>query len=198
LIKWIINSSIFFPYLIHTIKGGKTMSAKRIVGAIFLFGALAFSASVVLGQTSKDFAPLIIELSGWECSEIETADVDMGTMKMISCQREYTKDGKTIVATVMIGQQAAQMWNPSYHEGFRMEVEGTLVEVKKINGFLVSTAYEKQSNTGTLIVPLIEISMGSGTGAIFMLGFEGMDHKEALNLGKKFDWNKMSALAKKM
>jgi hypothetical protein len=48
-------------------------------------------AAAALGQTSKDFVPLLVDLLGWECEETEAFDMTMGDGKGVSISLYYEK-----------------------------------------------------------------------------------------------------------
>jgi hypothetical protein len=88
---------------------------------------------------------------------------------------------------------------PDYEEGYRMETPEGLMEVKKIAGFLVYYMFERESNSGGIVV-LIQEAMASkpDVGAVFAISFEGLPLEEALKTAQRFSWAKMKEQVAKL
>jgi len=88
------------------------------------------------------------------------------------------------------------MWNPMYYEGFKIEADDSVLDVKKTDGFFVFHSYQKQDKTGMCIVLLQEASQQERTGAVFAFSYEGIEDSEGRELAQKFNWKKMSEIIK--
>jgi hypothetical protein len=96
----------------------------------------------------------------------------------------------------MVGFQAAGLWNPMYYDGFKMEAGDAIMDVKKIDGYFVFHNYQKSEEAGMCVVLLEETSQEKKTGAVFVFSYDGIKDSEGVELAKKFDWKKMSEIAK--
>jgi hypothetical protein len=177
---------------------GEIMKSKKTFTTIPLLCFFFFLAITGLCEKPEDLVPLLIDLEGWEADEAEVSDVTFQNFRGISVRREYEKDDQTLDASIVIGYQAAGMWNPMYYEGFKMESGDSIVDVKKTDGFFIFHSYEKPDKTGMCIVLLQETSQQKRTGALFVLSYEGIEDSKGLELAKKFDWKKMSEIAKEI
>lgn len=149
--------------------------------------AVAFVATVHAGQDQL-LTPLLIDLQGWEAESPEGMSMDMGAMKMTNATRTYIKDDHTITAMVMVGSHAMTQGQTQ-----EMNVETTDVKasVSEIDGFRVHTGYDKNESAGSVIVFL---SQGQTESALFMVSYQGLSEKEAMDLARNFDWKKMKAV----
>ena len=175
---------------------GETMKFKKvliILPAVCLLFILPVS---ILCQKAQDFVPLLIDLEGWEADEAEVVEVSYQDFKGLSVRREYERDEQSLDATIMIGFQAAGLWNPMYYDGFKMEAGDAIMDVKKTDGFFVFHNYQKSEKAGMCVVLLEETSQEKKTGAVFVFSYNEIEDKEGVELAKKFDWKKMSEIAK--
>jgi len=174
------------------------MISKKTFTIIPLLCFFFFLAVAGLCVEPENLAPLLTDLEGWEADKAEVTDATFQNFRTINVSREYEKDDQTLDASIVIGYQAAVMWNPMYYEGFKMEAEDSIVDVKKTDGFFVFHSYQKSDKTGMCVVLLQETSQQERTGAIFAFSYEGIEDSEGLELAKKFDWKKMSEIAKEI
>lgn len=184
-------------FCIYRMKGEIMISKKTftIIPLLCFF----FSLSVAgLCAEPENLIPLLMDLEGWEADKAEVTDATFQNFRTINVSREYEKDDQTLSASIVIGYQSAVMWNPMYHEGFKMEAGDSIVEVKKTDGFFVFHSYQKPDKAGMCIVLLQETSQQKRTGAVFAFSYEGIEDSEGLELAKKFDWKKMSEIAREI
>lgn len=174
------------------------MKAKKFYSIIPLL-FLCFLLTVTgLCEKPEDLVPLLIDLEGWEGDEAEVSDVSFQNFRGISVRREYQRDEQTLDASIVIGYQAAGMWNPMYYDGFKMEAGDAILDVKKIDDFFVFHSYQKPDKSGMCIVLLQKTSQQERSGAVFAFSYEGMNDSEGRELTKKFDWKKMSEIVKEI
>ena len=174
------------------------MKFKKTFTIIPLLCLLLLFSSILLCEKAKDLIPLLIDLEGWEGEEAEFTDVSYQNFRGINVRREYQRDEQTLDASIMIGYQAAGMWNPMYYDGFKMEAGDAILDVKKIDDFLVFHNYQKPDKAGMCIVLLMETSQQEGSGAVFVFSYEGIEDSEGRELAQKFDWAKMKEKVKEI
>lgn len=175
---------------------GEIMKFKKILIILPIVYLLFVLPVSVLCQKAQDFVPLLIDLEGWEADEAEVLDVSFQDFRGVNVRREYEKDEQSLDVNVMVGFQAAGLWNPVYYDGFKMEAGDAIMDVKKTDGFFVFHNYQKSEKAGMCVVLLEETSQEKKTGAVFVFSYEGIEDKEGVELAKKFDWKKMSEIAK--
>jgi len=165
------------------------ISLKMIFILLLLLG---FSSAPVFAQSHSTLTPLLGNLSGWQAEKAEGMSMDAGGMRMINATRSYAKGSRELNAVVMVGSQAMTM---GQMQQMKMETNEVRVNIESINGFQVSSSYNKQEKSGGIMVML---GGNQTSGAIFMLNFEGMDDHQALKLAKKFDWKAMKKATAKL
>ncbi|MFC1811291.1 hypothetical protein ACFL03_01210 [Thermodesulfobacteriota bacterium] len=160
----------------------------RALGLILI---VAFVATAHAGD-HQPLTPLLIDLQGWEAENPEGMSMDMGAMKMTNATRTYTKDDNSITAMVMIGSHAMTQ---GQMQEMKVETTDVKVSVSEIDGFQVHTGYDKNENAGSVTVFL---SQGQTESALFMVSYQNLSEKEAMDLVKDFDWKKMKAVVDKL
>ncbi len=151
-----------------------------------------------LCEKPEDLVPLLIDLEGWDGDEAEVTDVSFQNFRGISVSREYQRDEQTLDASIVIGYQAAGMWNPMYYDGFKMEGGDAVLDVKKMDDFLVFHSYQKPDKAGMCIVLLQQTSQQERSGAVFAFSYEGIEDSEGRELSQKFNWKKISEIIKEI
>ena len=174
------------------------MKSKKTLTIIPLLCFLFLTSTIVLCEKAKDLAPLLIDLEGWEGDEAEVTDVSFQNFRGINVRREYERGDQTLDASIVIGYQAAGMWNPMYYDGFKMEAGDAILDVKKINGFFVFHSFQKPDKAGMCIILLQETSQQERSGAVFAFSYEGIEDSEGRELVQKFDWAKMKEKVKEI
>ena len=177
---------------------GKIMKSKKIFTIIPLLCFFFFLAVIGMCEKPEDLVPLLIDLEGWEADEAEVDDVTFQNFRGINVRREYEKDDQTLDASIVIGYQAAGMWNPMYYEGFKVEANDSVLDVKKTDGFFIFHSYQKPDKAGMCIVLLQQTSQQERSGAVFAFSYEGIEDSEGRELAQKFDWKKMSEIIKEI
>jgi len=160
------------------------------IRALGLTLIIAFVATAHAGD-HQALTPLLIDLQGWEAENPEGMSMDMGAMKMTNATRIYTKGDNSITAMVMIGNNAMA---PGQMQEMNAETTDARMSISEIAGFRVHTGYDKNENAGSVIVFL---SQGQTENALFMVSYQGLSEKEAMDLARKFDWKKMKAAVDK-
>ncbi len=135
--------------------------------------------------------PLLVDLPGWEAEAADGADVSAEGMRAVTVYRTYENEERRFEVNLLVGLQAGMSWMPDYKDGYRMETPEGLLEVKKIAGFLVFYSFERESNSGGIIVLLQDAADRPDTGAVFAISFEGLPLEEALKIAQRFSWAKM-------
>jgi hypothetical protein len=135
--------------------------------------------------------PLMVDLPGWEADTADGADVNASGVRAVTVYRSYSNGDRTFEANILIGMQAAAAWMPDYREGFKTETPEGVMEVKKINGFLVFYAFEQEGGSGGIVVLLQEARSKADLQAVFSVSFEGLSREEGLKAAQSFNWQKM-------
>jgi hypothetical protein len=167
---------------------------------VFLAVLLLLAVPAALFAAAYDaLVPLLVDLAGWQAEAAEGIDLSQAGMQGVTVVREYKSGGKGLTAAIMLGSQAGITWMPEYKEGFKGQSDEGSMEVKRINGFLVYEAYNKDDAAGGVVVLLIETTAGKpDSGAVLVVSFEEMSLDEGLKLAQKFDWKKMKDAAGKV
>jgi hypothetical protein len=135
--------------------------------------------------------PLMVDLPGWEAEKADGADMSASGVRAITAYRSYARGERTFEATILIGMQAAAAWMPNYQEGYKMETPEGVLEVKKINGFLVFYIFEQEGGSGGIIVLLQDAKSKADLQSVFSVSFAGLSREEALQMAQRFSWQKM-------
>jgi hypothetical protein len=159
---------------------------------VFVLTLVVVFVTIAHAEKNHSLTPLLVDLPGWEAEKPEVMSMDMGTMKMTNATRSYTKDNKEITAVVMLGNNAMTQGQMQEMKAESMDVKAS---ISKIDGFQVTTSYDKNENSGSVVVFL---SQSQTQGALFIVSYEGLSDKEALSLAKKFNWKKMKAVVEKL
>jgi hypothetical protein len=174
------------------------MKTKKMLLIFVISIFVLIPALSVYAASYEDFFPFLIELSGWKAEKPDGADIKMAGQVSISAARKYSSGDKEFEAAILIGQMMMGAWNIGYQEGFKMETPDMMMEVKKINGFMVFNSYEKNKSSGLIMVLLNEATSEGSTGAVFSFSFVGMNGEEAVKLAQKFDWEKVKTKVEKI
>jgi hypothetical protein len=137
--------------------------------------------------------PLLVDLPGWQAEEANGADSTFEGVRAVTAYRMYESGDRRWEANILIGTQASMTWMPDYKDGFKMETPEGVMEVKKINGFLVFYMFEAGDSSGGIAVLLQDPSGDSGGGAVFAVSFEGLSLDEALKTVQRFNWAAMKS-----
>ena len=135
--------------------------------------------------------PLMVDLPGWEADKADGADVSATGLRAITAYRSYSNGERTLEANILIGMQAAAAWMPNYQEGFKTETPDGVMEVKKINGFLVFYVFEHEGGSGGIIVLLRDAKSKTDLQSVFSVTFQGLSREEAMQTAQRFSWQKM-------
>jgi hypothetical protein len=135
--------------------------------------------------------PLLPDLPGWEAEPADGADASAQGMRAVMVYRTYENGDRKFDVNLLVGIQAGATWMPDYKEGYRMETPEGLMEVKKIAGFLVFYTFERESNSGGIVVQLQDGTATPDSSAVFAISYEGLPLEEALKTAQRFSWAKM-------
>lgn len=151
---------------------------KKITFILFLV------SFVYLAQASEELGKEMIDLPGWEAGEIEDASMNMAGFSFTMKSRIYSNEEQEFTITYIAGSNAML-------QGYKMDVSIETSEVSfgssEIDNFIVIKSYNKIENTGAYIVELASNEM---SGAMLMITFSEMNDDKALEILKKFDWEK--------
>ena len=142
--------------------------------------------------------PLLVDLPGWEAEPADGADASAEGMRAVTVYRTYESGERRFEVNLLVGLQAGMTWMPDYKDGYRMETPEGLLEVKKIAGFLVFYMFERESNSGGIVVQVQDGAATPDTAAVFAISFEGLPLEEALKTAQRFSWAKMKELVGKL
>jgi len=135
--------------------------------------------------------PLLVDLPGWEAEPADGADASAQGMRAVTAYRTYESGDRRFEVNLLIGSQAMMTWMPDYKEGFKVETSEGLMEVKKIAGFLVFYTFEREGNSGGILVLLQDPGNKPEMGAVLAISFEGLALDEALKNAQRFPWARM-------
>jgi hypothetical protein len=159
-----------------------------------LFLAVLVLVLPALGAYAAGFdalLPLLVDLPGWEAEPADGADASASGVRAVTAFRNYESGERRFEVNVLVGMQAGLTWMPDYQEGFKMETPEGLMEVKKINGFLVFYMFEQENSSGGIFVLLQDPGSKPDMGAVLAVNFEGLALDEALKTAQRFNWAKM-------
>lgn len=143
-------------------------------------------------DSSASLKPLLVDIEGWDAEEAEGTSVNMGAITLTTMMRSYSKDEAELDVSVIIGSNAmiqGQGMIPT------IETDSGKVSNTEIDGFSVIQSYDKDDNSGSIIISLAK---NDKAGAMLIAGFEGMNPEQALELAKKYDWEKLKVEAEKI
>ncbi len=135
--------------------------------------------------------PLLVDLPGWEAEPADGADASAQGVRAVTVYRTYESGDRRFEVNLLVGMQAGLAWMPDYQDGYRVETPEGLMEVKRIAGFLVSYMFERENNSGGLVVLIQDAADQPDAGAVFAVSFEGLALEEALKTAQRFSWAKM-------
>ena len=153
--------------------------------------ALVLPAPGVYAAGNDALLPLLVDLPGWEAEPADGADASASGVRAVTVYRTYESGERRFEVNLLIGSQAMMTWMPDYKEGFKMETPEGVMEVKKINGFLVFYMFEQEDQSGGIVVLLQDDATKPDMGAVFAISFEGLALDEALKIAQRFSWAKM-------
>ena len=153
--------------------------------------ALVGPALQVYAAAYDALLPLLVDLPGWEAEPADGADASAQGMRAVTAYRTYESGDRRFEANLLIGSQAVMTWMPDYKEGFKVETTEGLMEVKKITGFLVFYTFEREGNSGGILVLLQDSGNKPEMGAVLAISFEGLALDEALKNAQRFPWARM-------
>lgn len=151
-----------------------------------------FSGMNVCAASYDGLAATLIDLPGWEGQAAEGMHMDMGGTSMANANREYRNGNSEIDAAVTVG---GSVMAPGAMGDMKMETERERASVSTVDGYRVHASFSKADNSGAVVVSLLKDETG---GAIFTLAYEGISDEAALELARKFDWDKMKEEAGKL
>lgn len=159
-----------------------------------LFGALLliFSGMNAGAASYAGLAATLVDLPGWEARKAEGMHMDMGGTTMANANREYRKGDAEIDVALTVG---GSVMGPAAMGDMKMETDNERATVSTVSGYRVHTSFSKTDNSGAVVVSLLQDENG---GAIVTLAYEGLSDEAALELARKFDWDKMKEEAGKL
>jgi len=156
---------------------------KRLFAAMVTAGMLGWAGM----PSYQDLCTALSAPQGWnlegKCDGMKMSG-PMG--EMVSATINLVNGDKRLEVVITSGMQAMGMWAP-FMTGMEMESDGQLVKTEKIDGFPVGITYDKNEKSGGVIVKLAPNAVMAGN-------FEQMDWKEALEVLRKLDWQKLRSL----
>jgi hypothetical protein len=172
------------------------MTTNRVRAILALVLVVLASPAALFAAAYDSLLPLLVDLAGWKADPADGIDLSAAGMAGVTVVREYASGDKGFTATIMLGAQVGVVWAAEYREGFKLESTDGTMEVRKINGFLVYHVYDPDDASGGIVVLLLETATDKpGTGAVFVISFDGMPLDEAVKTAQKFDWKKMKDAA---
>ncbi len=165
----------------------KTLFVLTTISLLGLLNAIGLYA-----DPSDNLKPLLIDLKGWKAEKAEGASVNMGGMKMINAIRNYSKGNRTLDVTIIVGSNAMIQGQT---QAINVETSDFKVNTRKIGGFDITQVFDKNKNSGYLI---INLAKRQTEGSLFIFNYTGISPKEALEIAKKYDWKKIKTITSSM
>ena len=135
----------------------------------------------------------LVDLPGWKGEKCDGIRASTPAGDLVSAHRRYTKDGRRLEVSVIVGSQAIALWAP-FTQRIVVETGEQLLKTFRAEGFPAGVSYSKKEKSGTISICLKE--KGGQGYALLAVTFEGMDWQEALKWAKKLDWKGMAKLIK--
>ena len=137
-------------------------------------------------QGFQRFAPLLVDLAGWQGRKPQGGSMDLpgNNMGTIIATREYRRGPARLYADVLVGPEALigpAGWMLLAASGMHIDVSQGRLSTSTIDGRQVTRIFNAKDDTGVIIVTL-------GTKALFGVSFNKVVDDEAMVLVKKFDW----------
>ena len=167
------------------------MNKSGLLFAALLALVLAGPAFQASAAGYEALLPLLVDLPGWEAEPADGADASVQGMRAVTVYRTYESGDRKFEVNLLIGLQAGMTWQADYEEGYKVETPEGLMEVKKIAGFLVYCMFERENNSGGIMVSVQDGASKPDAGAVFAISFEGLALDEALKTAQRFSWAKM-------
>jgi len=154
--------------------------------AIFLFAGSAVAGE---GEGQHDrLVPLLGELDGWKAQPANGTSMVSARLKIITARRAYSKVDKGLVVSLVVNSGPVQEGDLQESSA---EDEHNKVFTARVNGFWIKTTYNKNKNSGQLVVYL---AYKEDSHSKLLVNFSGMDASEALLNIQKFDWDGMKVI----
>ena len=171
----------------------KKQKSFKMVFMLAIFFLLTLLNSVgFCSEPSDNLKVLLIDLKGWEAEKAEGLSINMGGMKMINATRNYSNGDMNLNAIILVG---SSVMIQGQTQTINIETSDTKVTTSEIDGFNVIQAFNKSENNGYIV-----INLGKKTteGSSFMINYTGISSKEALEIAKKYDWEKIKTITNKI
>ncbi|MBN1998625.1 hypothetical protein JW935_13785 [candidate division KSB1 bacterium] len=162
-------------------------SVAILIVVFFLTGS-----SLTFADPTENLKSLLVDLEGWEAEEADGSSVDMGGVKVINVARSYSNGDYSLDVTILLGSNVMILGQT---QELNAETEDGKVTTSDIDGFNVIQAFDKTEKDGSIVVTL---EKKTAEGAMFIVSYEGISEEEALEIAKKFDWEKIKAVTGKM
>lgn len=159
---------------------------------LIIIGLLALTSIIYCADPMDELKDQLIDLNKWDAEEIEESNVNVAGMKIINTYRTYSKDDRSFDATILVG---SNMMIQGQTQGIDVETSDVKVVTGKIDNFNVIQSFNKDENEGYVVVTLIQ---GLTEGSLFMINFTGLTSDEALDIAKKYNWQKMKTISSGM
>ncbi len=140
-------------------------------------------------ETYEKFAPCFVDVNGWSADEVTGVDLFMPNMSLVNAVRTYSNDGKEANVMIMAGSKAL-----ASQQGGNISVETSDFSTvsKQINGFQLTSVYDKADKTGSVVVILEQMEQK----AVFLtITYTNLTEAEAIEFSRLFDWNEIKDIA---
>lgn len=168
-------------------KSFKMVFMLTITFLLTLFNSMGFCA-----EPSDNLKPLLIDLKGWEAEKPEGLSINTGGMKMINATRNYSNGDMNLSVTILVG---SSVMIQGQTQTINIETSDVKITTSEIDGFNVIQALNKRENNGYIAINLGEKAT---EGSLFMINYTGISSKEALEIAKKYNWEKIKTITNKM
>ncbi|MCK9555943.1 hypothetical protein M0R36_09055 [bacterium] len=158
--------------------------------AVLSIVLLSAVSAPAYSETYEKFTPCFVDVNGWSADEVTGIDLFMPNMSLVNAVRTYSNDGKEANVMIMAGSKAL-----ANQQGGNVSVETSDFSTvsKKIDGFQVTSVYDKANKAGSVVVI---ISQTEQKGVFITLTYTNLSEAEAIEFSRSFDWNRVNDIAK--
>ena len=172
------------------------MKKQKSVGMVFMSTIIIMFILLnnvsYCAEPSDELKILLIDLKEWNAEQAEGSSVNLVGMNMINAIRNYSKEDKNLDVTILVG---SSVMIQGQTQTINIETSDTKVITGEIDSFNVIQAFNKNENSGYIIITL---EKGLTEGSLLMINYMGISSDEALGIAKKYNWDKMKSITSAM
>jgi hypothetical protein len=169
------------------------MRLSKVISSLSILFILGSSlVSFAQEQIFLDLMKELIDLNGWDAEPANGMEVGDADGEIIIAMRDYHSDNKLLHVQIAVGKSAKKAW-AQYDKGENIDTQTILRMTKEDSGHKIGVSYEKNTNSGSIVVPL----KVKNSNAVFSLAFVGMSYQDALDIAKRFPLSNIESKADK-